>query len=182
MEKITKKTTKIETEFMGTFHKALATPDFTYFCNYEEGDMNGNTKMYRNSDGTLVSDNYHGGQDFMRALQEDEHIFISNECKEELPLIAEAEMTEITGEVFLGDFDGDEEFTVYVNEEETHFFAVSESKKHILRYKINKAIKDLTKEEKEATLYYRYSNLATEEMEVEFDDIFMEGKHIELIK
>jgi hypothetical protein len=182
MEKITKKTTKIETEFMGTFHKALITTDFTYFCNYEEMDMNGNTKMYRNSDGTLVSDNYFGGQDFIRALKEDLHIFISNECKEELTLIIESEMTEITDSVELCDFDVNEDFTVYVNEEQTHFFSVSEDEKHIIRHKITKSIKDLTKEEKEATLHYRYSNLSTNEMEVGFDDIFMEGKHIELIE
>jgi hypothetical protein len=182
MEKITKDTLKIETEFMGTFHKALVTPDFTYFCNYEEGDMNGNTKMYRNSDGTLVSDNYHGGQDCMRAMEEDEHIFISDYAKENLHLVIEAEMEEITDSVGLSHDESEDEFTVYVNEEKTHFFAVSTDKKKVFRYKITKAIKDLSQEEKEATLHYRYSNLATDEMQVEFDDIFMEGKHIELIK
>jgi len=183
MKKITKDTLKIETEFMGTFHKALVTPSFTYFCNYEEGDMNGNTKMYANDTLELFCDNYFAGQDFLRAMIEDEHIFISDcDAKEMVHQVIDGGMREVTDSVGLGDDDSDDEFTVYVNEEDTTFIAISTDHKKVLRYRITKAIKDLTKEEREATLHYRYSNMATDEMQVEFDDLFMEGKHIELIK
>jgi len=181
MRTIARNTTEIKTE-IGTFHKALVTPKFIYFCNYEEGDMNGNTKMFHNSTLAPISDNYFASEDFLRAINEDEHIFISDYVKENMHLSIEAEMEMITDSVELIHDESHSEFVVYVNEEGTHFFAVSTDKKKLFRFKITKAIKDLTQEEKEATLHYRYSNLATDEMQVEFDDIFMEGKHIELIK
>jgi hypothetical protein len=181
METITKETTEIKTEFMGTFHKALVTPDFTYFVNYEEGDMNGNTKMYRNSNGELVSDNYFGGEDCIRALLEDEHIFISKEAKENIHLMAEAEMEMITDSVGLNHDKSEDEFGVYINEDENIFVAVSIDQKKVFRYKLTKPIEDIRKENREDVLKYRYANL-TEGLEVQFDDVFMHGEFVELIK
>jgi len=187
MEAITKETLEIVTPWDGTFHKALETEEFIYFCNYEEGDMNGNTKMFSSKpseDGTLklIGDNYHIASDCLRAMEEDKHIFISDYAKAEFHHIVEEEMTEITDSVELAEDNGDDEFRVYVNYEENVFVAVSYDKKKVLRYKITKAIKDLTQEEKEDVLHYRYSNLATDEMDIGFDDIFLHGKFIELIK
>lgn len=52
----------------GRFHKGLITEHFVFYCNYQEGDENGNVEMYRrvksnphdrdNSGLELVSNNY----------------------------------------------------------------------------------------------------------------------------
>ena len=188
MEAVTKETLEIKKLWEGTFHKALETENFIFFCNYEEGDMNGNTIMYSskpNEDGTLrlIGSNYHIGSDFIRATEEDKHIFISDYVKDSMHLEIEAEMTEVTDSVELIEFDGDDEFTVYVNHEENTFLSVSnKNKSTIVRHRITKEIKDLTQNEKADVLKYRYSNLATDEMQIGLDDMFMHGGFMELIK
>ena len=179
METITKDTLEIKTEFMGTFHKALVTPEFTYFVNYEEGDDNGNTKMYRNSTGELVSDNYFGCEDCIRALFEDEHIFISKESKENIPLMVEADFTLINSEVELAEDDSTSTYNVYVNDEGNIFVAVCG--KNFFRYKLTKEISSMSEEEKFKVLSYCLC-LVDSDDEVTLSDVFMQGEFVELIK
>jgi hypothetical protein len=43
---------------LGTFHRAAETKEFIYYCNYEEGDENGNTLMYGRNTEQLIADNH----------------------------------------------------------------------------------------------------------------------------
>ena len=59
----------------GKYTKALVTPDFTFYVNFEEGDENANTLMYRN-DGSLVSDNYFANEGLMDELMDEDQKYI----------------------------------------------------------------------------------------------------------
>jgi hypothetical protein len=60
-----------------TYVKGLVTPDYTFYVDFEEGDENGNTLMYRN-DGSLVSNNYFANEGLMEELidEDQKYIFI----------------------------------------------------------------------------------------------------------
>ena len=178
MRTITKDTQTITTS-LGDYEKELVTPEFTYFVNYLESDDNGATKMYRNSTMELVSDNYFATQDFLRALFEDEHIFISEEAKENIVLIAKEDFNLIDSDVELKDDDSDNTYDVYVNEEETHFIAISGDK--FFRYKLTKEISSLSKEEEFRILNYCYCLIDSDD-EVTLTEVFMQGQFVELIK
>ena len=60
---------------LGIYHKSLVTPDFTFYSNFDEGDENGNTLMYRN-DGSLVSDNYFANVGLMEELENEDQNYI----------------------------------------------------------------------------------------------------------
>ena len=53
----------------------MVTPEFTFYSNFDEGDENGNTLMYRN-DGSLVSDNYFANEGLMEELQNEDQNYI----------------------------------------------------------------------------------------------------------
>ena len=55
--------------------KGLVTPDHTFYVDFEEGDENGNTLMYRN-DGTLVSNNYFANEGLMEELMDEDQKYI----------------------------------------------------------------------------------------------------------
>lgn len=59
----------------GVYTKALITPDFTFYANFDEGDENANTLMYRN-DGSLVSDNYFANVGMNDELMDEDQNYI----------------------------------------------------------------------------------------------------------
>ncbi len=79
-EKITADQKRIDT-VLGTYYRALETADFIYFVNYQEGDDNAQTKMYRKSDLELVSDNYFASNDLFGVLEDKAYTRISPTLK-----------------------------------------------------------------------------------------------------
>jgi hypothetical protein len=73
--------TKLICSWNGRYHRAVETKDFIYFCNYQEGDDNGSTKMYRKSDLSLVSDNYFGTNDLFEVILEKTYTYLSHSMK-----------------------------------------------------------------------------------------------------
>lgn len=73
--------TKIICAWNGRFHRGVETNDFIYFCNYQEGDDNGSVKMYRKSDLSLVSDNYHATNDLMDVIMDKTYTYLSKSMK-----------------------------------------------------------------------------------------------------
>jgi len=63
---------------LGEYQKMLVTTDFTFYCNPEEGDENGNTFMFRNNPFELVSNNYFASQGFFDALANEEIVWESD--------------------------------------------------------------------------------------------------------
>jgi hypothetical protein len=84
-------TTKVICNWNGRYYRGVETEDFIYFCNYREGDDNGNVMMYRKSDFSLVSDNYHASNDLVGVLDEGKYTWISKTVKNEIKLRQEAE-------------------------------------------------------------------------------------------
>lgn len=52
----------------GYFYKAVETKEHLFFCNYNEGDDNCNTLMFRKADMALVSDNYFASAELFEVL------------------------------------------------------------------------------------------------------------------
>jgi len=73
--------TKRIVSWNGSFWRGVETEDFIYFCNYQEGDDNGNVKMYRKSDLTLASDNYHASNDMFGVLLDKTYTYLSKSMK-----------------------------------------------------------------------------------------------------
>ena len=71
---------EIKTE-LGTFYRALETEDFVYFVNYQEGDENDNTIVYRKEPWELVSDDLHASNDLVELVLEEKYTWISAELK-----------------------------------------------------------------------------------------------------
>jgi|TARA_R110000851_G_scaffold281736_1_gene435203 hypothetical protein len=63
---------------LGEFKKMLVTTDFTFYCNVEEGDDDGNTFMFRNNPFGLVSNNMFASQGFLEALANEEIVWESD--------------------------------------------------------------------------------------------------------
>lgn len=84
-------TTKVICNWNGRYYRAVETEDFIYFCNYQEGDDNGNVMMYRKSDFSLVSDNYHACNDLMGVLDEGTYTYLSKTMKQEVKIRDEAQ-------------------------------------------------------------------------------------------
>lgn len=77
----------------GNFYKGLITKDFVFYCNYQEGDDNGNVEMYRRSTGSnleLVSDNYFASVGLLEALTEGDWEYISQTMSKNYKLAKEA--------------------------------------------------------------------------------------------
>jgi hypothetical protein len=73
----------------GRFYKGLITKGFVFFCNYNEGDDNGNVEMYtRNME--LVSDNYFASVGLHEALESGEWEYMSPTMKQNYKLALEA--------------------------------------------------------------------------------------------
>ena len=60
----------------GRFYKGLITKDFVFYCNYNEGDDNGNVEMYDRKM-NLVSNNYFASVGLHEALTEGNWEYIS---------------------------------------------------------------------------------------------------------
>lgn len=178
MKAITKETQTITTG-LGDYHKALVTETHTYFVNFEESDENGAVKMYQNSDGQLVSDNYFAFVGINEALESEVYVHISPTLELGFNASVRNDYEEITNDVELVDFDDDFTYTIYTDVDEKLFFALAGEVMH--RYKMTKSLEDIRKENREEVLKYRYADL-TEGMEVQLDDVFMHGGFVELIK
>lgn len=63
------------------YRLSLITEDFYFYSNYQEGDENGNTLMYRRSNDELVSDNYFAYRALADALEENKYTWISQYLK-----------------------------------------------------------------------------------------------------
>ena len=74
-------TTKLICNWLGRFYRGVETEDFIYFCNYQEGDDNGNVKMYRKSDFSLASDNYFANNDMFGVILDKTYTFLSKSMK-----------------------------------------------------------------------------------------------------
>ena len=83
-------TTKLITNWLGRYYRSLETKNFIYFTNYHEGDENACVKMYRKSDFSLASDNYHAYGDMFDVLTEKTFTYISKTMKQNLKLHNEA--------------------------------------------------------------------------------------------
>lgn len=67
-----------------TFDLAMVTKDNVYYVNFEEGDPNGATIMYKSDGKTVVSDNYLAADDFLHNLEVGAYKWISDATKYEL--------------------------------------------------------------------------------------------------
>jgi len=65
----------------GSYWRGIETEDFIYFCNYQEGDDNGNVKMYRKSDLSFVCDNYHANNDMVGVILDKKYTYLSKSMK-----------------------------------------------------------------------------------------------------
>lgn len=91
---------KFITRWNGRFHKGLITEDFVFYCNYQEGDDNGNVEMYRrvksnphdrdDSGLELVSNNYFASVGLFEALEAGVWEYISPTMKLNYKLAKEA--------------------------------------------------------------------------------------------
>jgi hypothetical protein len=73
----------------GNFYKALITEDSIFFCNYNEGDDNGNVEMY-NRKMELLSDNYFASNELQETLKIGKWEYISPTMKLNYELALEA--------------------------------------------------------------------------------------------
>src|SRR6202012_988013 len=73
--------TRLTIEDYGTFYRGAETPDFIYYVNYQEGDDNGNTILYRKEDLSLASDNYFASNALFEDIEENEITFLSRPMK-----------------------------------------------------------------------------------------------------
>ncbi len=74
-------TKRIISPYLGSYWRGVETEDFIYFCNYQEGDDNGNVKMYRKSDLSLASDNYFASNDLVEVILEKKYTYLSKSMK-----------------------------------------------------------------------------------------------------
>jgi hypothetical protein len=72
------------TNILGVYYRAAETPEFVYFCNYEESDDNGNVIMFRQS-GELVSNNYFANVGLTQDIVEDRITWSSEELARSIP-------------------------------------------------------------------------------------------------
>lgn len=63
------------------YRLSLITEDFYFYSNYQEGDENGNTLMYRRSNDQLVSDNYFAYGALEETLADESYIWVSKYLK-----------------------------------------------------------------------------------------------------
>lgn len=73
--------TRLICNWNGRYHRAVETEDFIYFCNYQEGDDNGNVIMYRKSDLSLASDNYFASNDLVGVILDKTYTYLSKSMK-----------------------------------------------------------------------------------------------------
>ncbi len=97
MKKITKDQKTI-TDFNGVFYRAMETEFFIYFVNFNEGDDNGNTKMFKKESLELIGDNYFCNQSLFEDYARGEHTWLSKRATKELKMweeeIGEEELEE----------------------------------------------------------------------------------------
>ena len=74
-------TTRLICNWNGRYHRAVETEDFIYFCNYQEGDDNGNVIMYRKSDLSLASDNFFASNDLVGVILDKTYTYLSKSMK-----------------------------------------------------------------------------------------------------
>ena len=81
-------TQKSITNWNGRYPRAMETDTFVFFVNFNEGDENGNTFMYRKEEDhlSLVSDNYFANVGLMEAFQEGSETWMSPLMKKERKL------------------------------------------------------------------------------------------------
>jgi hypothetical protein len=63
------------------YRLSLITEDFYFYSNYQEGDENGNTLMYRRSNDQLVSDNYFAYGALEETLSQENYLWVSKYLK-----------------------------------------------------------------------------------------------------
>lgn len=63
------------------YRLSLITEDFYFYSNYQEGDENGNTLMYRRSNDELVSNNYFAYGALEDILETESYLWISKYLK-----------------------------------------------------------------------------------------------------
>lgn len=63
------------------YRLSLITEDFYFYSNYQEGDENGNTLMYRRSNDELVSNNYFAYGALEEVLEAESYLWISKYLK-----------------------------------------------------------------------------------------------------
>ena len=63
------------------YRLSLITEEFYFYSNYQEGDENGNTLMYRRSNDELVSNNYFAYEALEEVLEAESYIWISRYLK-----------------------------------------------------------------------------------------------------
>jgi hypothetical protein len=63
------------------YRLSLITEDFYFYSNYQEGDENGNTLMYRRSNDELVSDNYFAYGALEETLSQKNYLWVSKYLK-----------------------------------------------------------------------------------------------------
>jgi hypothetical protein len=63
------------------YRLSLITEDFYFYSNYQEGDENGNTLMYRRSNDGLVSDNYFAYGALEEVLETESYLWVSKYLK-----------------------------------------------------------------------------------------------------
>jgi len=82
---------KTITNILGVYKRALETETFVYFVNFNEGDENGQVKMYRKEKDSLelVSDNYFALVGLEEDIKDGSETWISPQMKKELKLRTE---------------------------------------------------------------------------------------------
>ena len=82
---------KTITNILGVYKRALETKEFVYFVNFNEGDENGQVKMYRKEKDCLelVSDNYFALVGLEEDIKDGSETWISPQMKKELKLRTE---------------------------------------------------------------------------------------------
>jgi hypothetical protein len=63
------------------FRLSLITEEFYFYSNYQEGDPNANTIMYRRSNDELVSDNYFAYGALEEDLEAESYLWVSKYLK-----------------------------------------------------------------------------------------------------
>ena len=163
---------------IGTYKKVLVTTHHTYYVNEKECDENGNTFMFRNDDGMLVSSNHFASSNFSDSIMGSEIEFMSKNCYKNLKLMLENDYELISDCANLSDdpLNRDEEsFNVYLCHDEMNFIAIGHEDDYIIRYKVKGDIdkaKELIKE-------WSFKNYQDEPQN---RDVFFEGSQIELLQ
>lgn len=63
------------------YRLSLITEEFYFYSNYQEGDENGNTLMYRRSNDELVSNNYFAYGALEEVLEAESYLWVSKYLK-----------------------------------------------------------------------------------------------------